>query len=55
MRQEPARRATQQLDVNSTPTFFINGTKFDGAPTEEAFDKVLTGLVAEIVTLAECA
>lgn len=25
--------ASKQLDVNSTPTFFINGSKFTGAPT----------------------
>jgi protein-disulfide isomerase len=36
--------ASQQLGVASTPTFFINGTKFDGAPTEEAMDAVLTKL-----------
>ena len=36
--------ATTQLGVTSTPTFFINGTKFDGAPTEQAFDQVLSGL-----------
>lgn len=34
--------ATQQLSVNSTPTFFINGAKFDGAPTEEALDAALS-------------
>jgi protein-disulfide isomerase len=33
--------ATQQLDVNSTPTFFINGTKFDGAPEFDAMDAAL--------------
>lgn len=33
--------ATKDLGVNSTPTFFVNGTKFDGAPTEEAFDDAL--------------
>jgi len=36
--------ASQQLGVASTPTFFINGTKFDGVPTEEAMDAVLTKL-----------
>ena len=36
--------ASKELDVNSTPTFFINGTKFTGAPTVEEFDKVLSGL-----------
>ncbi len=34
--------ATQQLSVNSTPTFFINGAKFDGAPEEAALDAALT-------------
>jgi protein-disulfide isomerase len=34
--------ATQQLGVNSTPTFFINGTKFDGAPEEADLDAALT-------------
>jgi protein-disulfide isomerase len=36
--------ASTQLSVNSTPTFFVNGTKYDGEPTFEAFDKLLTGL-----------
>ena len=39
--------AANQLGVDSTPTFFINGTKFDGAPTAEAFDKVLSSLSAK--------
>jgi protein-disulfide isomerase len=39
--------ASKELDVNSTPTFFINGTKFAGAPTVEEFDKVLAGLSAK--------
>jgi protein-disulfide isomerase len=39
--------ASKELDVNSTPTFFINGTKFTGAPTAEEFDKVLSGLSAK--------
>jgi protein-disulfide isomerase len=39
--------ASKELDVNSTPTFFINGTKFAGAPTVEEFDKVLSGLAAK--------
>jgi protein-disulfide isomerase len=36
--------AGQLLGVNSTPTFFINGKKFDGTPTFEAFDQLLSGL-----------
>jgi protein-disulfide isomerase len=39
--------ASKELEVNSTPTFFINGTKFTGAPTVEEFDKVLSGLSAK--------
>ena len=39
--------ASKELDVNSTPTFFINGTKFTGAPTVEEFDKLLSGLSAK--------
>jgi protein-disulfide isomerase len=39
--------ASKELDVNSTPTFFINGTKFTGAPTLEEFDKALSGLAAK--------
>jgi protein-disulfide isomerase len=36
--------ASKELDVNSTPTFFINGSKFKGVPTAEEFDKQLAGL-----------
>jgi protein-disulfide isomerase len=36
--------ASKQLDVNATPTFFINGTKFTGDPTVEGFNKHLSGL-----------
>lgn len=39
--------ASKELDVNSTPTFFINGTKFAGAPTVEEFDKALSALAAK--------
>jgi protein-disulfide isomerase len=39
--------ASKELDVNSTPTFFINGAKFTGAPTVEEFNKVLSGLAAK--------
>ena len=35
--------ASQQLGVDATPTFFVNGKKFDGAPTVEAFDQALSG------------
>jgi protein-disulfide isomerase len=36
--------AANQLDVNATPTFFVNGTKFTGEPTVAAFDQLLSGL-----------
>jgi protein-disulfide isomerase len=39
--------ASQELDVNSTPTFFINGSKFSGAPTTEEFNRVLSSLAAK--------
>src|SRR6202140_972939 len=39
--------SSKELDVNSTPTFFINGTKFTGAPTVEEFDKALSALAAK--------
>jgi protein-disulfide isomerase len=39
--------ASQKLGVDATPTFFINGKKFDGAPTLEAFDQALSGAAAK--------
>jgi protein-disulfide isomerase len=39
--------AAKDLGVDSTPTFFVNGTKFNGAPTAEAFDQLLSGLAAK--------
>ena len=36
--------AAQLLGVASTPTFFVNGKKYEGEPTVEAFDKLLSGL-----------
>jgi protein-disulfide isomerase len=38
--------ASQQLAVNSTPTFFINGKRFDGSPTADAFDAALSKLAS---------
>jgi len=40
-------KATQELEVNSTPTFFVNGSKLAGAPTAEEFEKLLSGLAAK--------
>ena len=40
--------ASQELDVQATPRFFINGEKFDGALTVEAFDKILSELAAKL-------
>jgi protein-disulfide isomerase len=39
--------AAQALGVNSTPTFFINGKKYEGEPTVEAFEQLLSGLPAK--------
>jgi protein-disulfide isomerase len=39
--------ASQQLGVQATPTFFINGEKFDGEPTAEAFDHILSELATK--------
>jgi protein-disulfide isomerase len=36
--------ASQDLGVESTPSFFINGTQFSGAPTVEEFDTFLSRL-----------
>ena len=36
--------ASKNLGVEATPTFFINGSKFAGAPTVADFDKVLSDL-----------
>lgn len=36
--------ATKYLGVDSTPTFFVNGKKFVGAPTVDAFDKLLSSV-----------
>jgi len=39
--------ASQQLGVGSTPTFFVNGSKLEGAPTFETLDQLLSGLAAK--------
>jgi protein-disulfide isomerase len=44
---EERLKATQELEVNSTPTFFVNGTKLAGAPTTEEFEKLLSSLAAK--------
>ncbi len=36
--------AAQQLGVDATPTFFVNGKKYEGEPTVEGFDQLLSGL-----------
>ena len=41
--------SNQQLGVNATPTFFINGKKFDGEPTVEAIDQMLSGLAENLM------
>jgi protein-disulfide isomerase len=39
--------AANQLGVDATPTFFINGTKFEGAPTVADFGKALSQAAAK--------
>ena len=39
--------AASQLGVEATPTFFVNGKKFEGEPTVEAFDRLLSGLAGK--------
>jgi protein-disulfide isomerase len=36
--------AATQLGVNSTPSFFVNGNKFEGVPTEQAFEQALSAV-----------
>ncbi len=36
--------ASTKLGVDATPTFYVNGTKFEGEPTLEAFNQLLSGL-----------
>jgi protein-disulfide isomerase len=36
--------ATTQLNVNATPTLFVNGRKFEGPLTARALDELLSGL-----------
>jgi protein-disulfide isomerase len=38
-------RGNTAFGVNSTPTFFVNGKKLEGAPTVDEFDKVLAPLI----------
>ena len=39
--------ASTQLGVQSIPTYFINGKRYDGEPTFEGFDQLLSGLAAK--------
>ena len=38
-------RASEKFGVDATPAFFINGKRFNGAPTIEEFDKALGEIV----------
>src|SRR5262245_1617671 len=40
-------RGNTAFGVNSTPTFFINGKRMEGAPTVEEFEKALAPLVSK--------
>ncbi|MHC8508550.1 MAG: DsbA family protein [Rhodospirillales bacterium] len=39
--QQRKNRASEDMDVNSTPTFFINGDKIEGARPFEDFEEVI--------------
>jgi protein-disulfide isomerase len=43
--EESRTRAASKFNVNSTPTFFINGKIFRGALTPEELDKQVTPLL----------
>ena len=38
-------RASEKFGVGSTPTFFINGKRLEGAPTIAAFDRAIEPLL----------
>lgn len=40
------KKASEEFEVTSTPTFFINGEKMQGAPTLEGFAKIIDPLLA---------
>ena len=40
-------RGNTAFGVNSTPTFFINGKRMEGAPTVEEFEKALAPLISK--------
>ncbi len=42
--------ASKELDVNSTPTFFINGNKFTGEPTAQDFEANLQAALPAATT-----
>ena len=41
------KRASEVFGVSATPTFFVNGKHLEGAPTIEAFDKMIEPLLAK--------
>ena len=43
-----AQEGRDSYEVNSTPTFFINGKKVQGAKPYEAFEKVLNDVQSQI-------
>ncbi len=46
-------RAAEVFGVTATPTFYVNGKKLDGAPTMEAFDKMITPILGPDAPHAE--
>ena len=41
------QRASEKFGVNSTPSFFVNGKRLQGAPTMAEFDKMIEPLLAK--------
>ena len=37
----------EALNVGGTPTFFVNGKRFDGHPTSDAFKSLVDGLTKQ--------
>jgi len=42
-----SRLIAEQIGVNATPTFFINGVKYEGEPSAEAMNRALTSVAAK--------
>lgn len=43
---EAGRLIGEQLRIDGTPTVFVNGWRFPGAPSKTEFDRVIDALIA---------